>query len=158
MNTPLTLHVEVTEANITEQVIVRAHAELMNERDEDIDLAPGCVIEIPVPSKLELCGKCSGRGKHSLRFGAFSGEALEEARADTEFWSSYTSGALDEACDRCGGTGRVNVPADGLPGWLREAVAEFDEEESLARAEHFSEMRAQYGLEYGPEFGDDGGW
>lgn len=153
MREPLTI-ILAADSAVPEAVAFRA-SEVWDE-DQEKYVPRGVDEPIPVPSKLEICGKCGGRGKHSLRFGAFSGDRLAEAREDEEFWEGYTSGAFDEPCDRCGGTGRVNVPDEQrCSPELLAAIQEYDEEEADYRAERHAEMRAQYGLEWGPEWGDE---
>lgn len=160
MKERLMLMVDVTDDNRNERLVkegINQFVMLHNRDSGDTHITADQVteVEVEVPSHLAICGKCNGKGSHSLRFGAFSGERLAEAREDQEFWESYTSGQLDDSCDRCEGTGRVKVPNDNLPAWLASAIEADDAAEEDSRAERHAEMRAQYGTEWGPEWGDE---
>ena len=52
-----------------------------------------------------ICTVCRGSGGHSNRFGAFSAQEWDEQ--DDEFQTGYMSGAYDENCDTCDGTGKT---------------------------------------------------
>lgn len=98
---------------------------------------------ILVPSVVTICSTCNGEGKHSLHLGAFSGDRLDEARADTDFWDDYTSGRLDKVCDTCDGQGRVRVPdTERLPKALKALITAQDEDDAMGEAERRAERRA----------------
>ena len=106
--------------------------------DEDVSDEEDKVLV--VPTKIEICSHCEGRGGHSKRFGAFSGRRLEEAQEDEEFWQGYMSGHFDERCEVCDGDGRVKVPSENLPAELVTLMRRDDEEDAAYRAE----ARAEY--------------
>jgi hypothetical protein len=86
--------------------------------------------EVKVPSTVQLCDSCGGEGKSSAYLGAFTGQRLEELQLDDDFREDYLAGRYDRPCERCGGHGRIRVPdEDQLTDELRQAIAEWDEEE-----------------------------
>ena len=64
--------------------------------------------EIVLPSKWEICGTCSGNGKHSLRFGAITQED-RYADWDEDSFADYCEGHYDHRCGDCEGEGKVRV-------------------------------------------------
>lgn len=95
---------------------------------------PGCEIngcdspddDEPAPdnSPWIICPTCRGDGKHSLRFGAITQEDRERDW-DPDSWDDYLSGAYDEVCTDCGGTGKVREKAWAA---LEERRAEYRSE------------------------------
>lgn len=113
-------------------------------RDEDDE--PTGSVTVLVTGKIVLCHTCEGRGQHSLHLGAFSGERLEEARADTEWWDDYVAGNFDKKCGTCDGNGRYHEPdPERNPARLLELIHEDDEAEAEIRAEQRAERRMLYG-------------
>lgn len=54
-----------------------------------------------------ICPHCSGDGKHSKRFGAMTQSEFYEAFDDEESRSDYFSGAYDQTCNTCQGSGKI---------------------------------------------------
>lgn len=63
--------------------------------------------ETPVQFKWCICGGCDGSGKSSAYLGAFTRENLDDQ--GDEFCEDYFAGNYDRACDRCEGTGKVQI-------------------------------------------------
>lgn len=64
--------------------------------------------ELELPSKLEVCGRCRGRGVHDHE--AFSnGISMDEFREDPDFYDDYRAGVYDVTCSECGGRNVVPV-------------------------------------------------
>lgn len=105
--------------------------------DEDGNEQGGYVdTAVPIPSKITICGQCSGEGKSSAYLGAFSGRRLQEAREDEEFWDDYMSGAYDRPCETCDGAGRVREPdEDRCSPEVLKAIEEQDADDAMAAAE-----------------------
>lgn len=78
-----------------------------------------------------ICPNCDGEGKHSKRLGSFTQSEFYEAFDDEESREAYFSGAYDETCHTCGGSGKI-----------RE-----DDEEALGRLErdHEANLIAETG-------------
>lgn len=68
-------------------------------------------------SKWIICTLCSGDGHYVNPAIDSHGISAEELADDPEFAEQYMSGAYDEQCRRCGGTGKV-LAAD-MPEILR---------------------------------------
>jgi len=62
-----------------------------------------------LPLKWCICGQCSGEGKSSAYLGAYTADEMD--MAGPEFEEDYFAGNYDRACDRCGGTGKIQVVA-----------------------------------------------
>ena len=52
-----------------------------------------------------ICDYCRGNGGHSRRFGIITSQEMDEY--SDEFRKGYTSGAFDETCQPCDGSGKV---------------------------------------------------
>lgn len=88
-----------------------------------------------------ICATCRGSGGHSNRLGAFSADEWNEH--DEEFQSSYMSGAYDENCDTCDGTGKVlmlneDVLSDEARGYLQDYLEDEYETAAMERAERMA--------------------
>jgi len=98
-------------------------------------------VEVTLPTRWAICSTCSGDGKHSLHHGAFSGQRLEEAQHDEDFWEDYISGQYDKVCDSCEGTGKVReVCEEKLTPEQKQALQEDRDFED----EQYAERRAEY--------------
>lgn len=98
-------------------------------------------VEVKLPTKWAICGTCDGDGGHSIRFGAFSGRRLEEARQDEEFWEAYMSGQFDERCEECQGTGKIRVVSTEK---MTAAQKQAYHEDREFEAECDADSRAEY--------------
>lgn len=56
-------------------------------------------------TKMEVCGRCGGKGVRALHGLALSGEALD----DHDFMEDYMNGKYDTKCDDCHGRNVVEV-------------------------------------------------
>lgn len=85
-----------------------------------------------IPTKLELCPVCEGRGVSSAYLGAYTQDELDEA--GPEFLEDYVNGVYDRACDRCDGLRVVEVPdlARCTPEQIRELEEELEYERTCA--------------------------
>lgn len=107
---------------------------------------------VQLPANWEICSTCRGNGGHSLRFGAIT-EEDRRLNWDDESFQDYMSGAYDETCQTCEGTGKVAVvdrEACAPHPDLAAALAYKDEQERIdaeIEAEHRAEMRYCYGLD-----------
>lgn len=102
--------------------------------------------EVELPTKWAICGTCRGNGQHSLRLGAITQEDREQW-SDDEF-EDYMAGAYDEACDPCGGSGKIKVvDQDQLTPEQRQAWQDATRAEEEYQAEVRAEQRYFYGLE-----------
>ena len=63
--------------------------------------------EIELPTKWRICGTCKGHGKSSAYLGAFTRDDFDQQEPD--FYDQYMAGAYDRACDRCDGSGKIEI-------------------------------------------------
>ena len=68
-------------------------------------MADGELAKEPLTCEWTICNYCRGNGGHSRRFGAFNHEQIEDW--SDEFREGYFSGAFDETCEPCNGSGKV---------------------------------------------------
>ncbi len=66
-------------------------------------------IRLVVPSKVEVCPTCRGKGQHSLAIGAITQEDRERDWSDDEF-QDYMDGFYDRQCETCRGLRVVDEP------------------------------------------------
>lgn len=145
LNEPFTIYLDLNDETKKLPEVKRALA----ARDEDSDEL-GDTLEVEVPTTIVICGQCSGKGTSSLYLGVFSGDRLDEARNDHEFWEDYTSGRLDRPCETCGGTGRMKAVDEAQASKeVLKAIKEEDDDRAYARAEQRAEMGMGYGREEG---------
>lgn len=135
LNEPPLLHVDAEDL-AKAPVLAKYRAKTLDEEDEP---------HLVVPCQIVICSTCSGRGKHSLHLGAFSGDRLAEARADEDFWDDYVSGRLDQSCDACDGQGRLQTPEDSIAPELAALIKEHDDADAEEAAERRAELRYMYG-------------
>jgi RecJ-like exonuclease len=65
-------------------------------------------IEVDLPAKYEVCGRCNGEGKHD--HSAFSnGVSREQFDEDPDFEEAYFRGDYDVVCEECKGRTTVLV-------------------------------------------------
>ena len=64
--------------------------------------------EVALPSKMEVCWVCEGRGKHVNPNIDYNGLS-EESTSDPEFMDNYMSGLYDVTCNTCNGRNVVPV-------------------------------------------------
>lgn len=69
-------------------------------------------LETPLPTKMEVCPRCHGHGKHDHP--AFS-NGITASEWNSDDWDddsreSYFRGDYDVACEECGGNNVVSVP------------------------------------------------
>ena len=112
------------------------HAEIIRQAisDEQIE-------RCSIREEWAICDLCRGSGGHSNRFGAFSADEWNEH--DEEFQSSYLSGAYDENCDDCDGSGKVLILDESeLSDEARDYLHGYLESEYEDYAAHQAELRA----------------
>ena len=68
-------------------------------------MADGELAKEPLTSEWTICEYCRGNGGHSRRFGSYTGEQIDDW--SDEFREGYFSGAFDETCEPCNGSGKV---------------------------------------------------
>lgn len=73
--------------------------------------AETCEIEVELPAKNEVCGRCEGEGKHTNPAIDGNGISQEQFDEDPDFEEAYRSGRYDVTCERCGGK-RVELVVD----------------------------------------------
>jgi hypothetical protein len=112
------------------------HAEIIRQAISDEQIERCSIREDWV-----ICALCRGTGGHSNRFGSFSADEWNEH--DEDFQSSYLSGAYDENCDDCDGTGKVlMLDEDELSDEAREYLHGYLEDEYETAAMYAAERRA----------------
>lgn len=85
--------------------------DLLGYYDEEADLTDeddGCHF-VKLPTKMEVCPGCHGKGIHVNR--AIDGNGLDpnDSDLDEDFWEDYRSGVYDVVCDTCHGKNVVEV-------------------------------------------------
>lgn len=97
--------------------------------------------ELELPSCMEVCGRCRGRGVHDHP--AFSnGISMEEFHDDPDFFDDYRAGVYDVPCEECGGANVVAVVDEqSCDPALLEAYLRHLEEEAAYRREVEAERR-----------------
>jgi len=65
-------------------------------------------VEIPLPSKNEVCGTCQGYGSHDHR-GIIDGALTEDQVRDPDFMEDYQNGNYSVPCEECRGANVVLV-------------------------------------------------
>lgn len=68
-------------------------------------MTDGELTKEPLTCEWTICDYCRGNGGHSRRFGIITSEEMSEY--SDEFRKGYTSGAFDETCQPCDGSGKV---------------------------------------------------
>ena len=63
--------------------------------------------EISLPIKWEICGVCEGSGMSSAYLGAYTWDEMNEA--GEEFIEDYFAGNYDRPCNKCSGSGKVEI-------------------------------------------------
>lgn len=63
----------------------------------------GCDLEIELPAKWEVCGRCNGNGKHVNPAIDGNGLSREDFDEDPDFEESYFRGDYDMKCEECDG-------------------------------------------------------
>jgi len=89
----------------------------------------------------EICDVCGGDGSHVNPAIDCGGISQDDFYDDPDFADSYFSGAFDQQCQTCSGTGKVRVPArgedDSFTGWVdseHEKDVEYAYESARERA------------------------
>ena len=72
---------------------------------------PETDLEVEVPAKFEICGRCEGRGKHVNSAIDGNGLSSQDFDEDPDFREDYFSGNYDVRCEECGGN-RVTLEPD----------------------------------------------
>lgn len=116
----------------------------LNIQTADVEMGDDEDAFVAVPAHWVICSTCRGNGKHSLRFGAITQSDIDRDW-DPDSFHDYMSGAYDEACDPCNGTGKVLVINRDAPmtAAQRAAVAKQDRDDEIDReieAEHRAEI------------------
>jgi hypothetical protein len=93
-------------------------------------------IEVELPAKNEVCGRCGGDGKHTNPAIDGNGISREDFDQDPDFEQAYFSGRYDVTCEECGGN-RVVPVVDAA-----SCRAQGLEKELAAYYEYRREMRA----------------
>lgn len=78
----------------------------MGIRFEQYDDVGNEVEPIFLPSKMEVCGGCGGKGQSSAYLGAFTEDQIAE---DPEFFEDYMASRYDRVCGECNGLRVVEV-------------------------------------------------
>lgn len=100
----------------------------------------GNEVEVALPTRWEVCGRCDGAGAVALPGQSFTSEEMWEM--GEEFLEDYLSGRYDEPCPSCGGRTTVAVvdearlAPDVLASWERQ-----EDERWQMRAEREAERR-----------------
>lgn len=92
-------------------------------------------VEIELPAKYEVCGRCDGEGKHVNPAVDGNGISREDFDQDPDFEEAYRGGLYDVTCERCGGK-RVSLVVD-----VQECKRQGLERELAAYREHRRELR-----------------
>lgn len=97
--------------------------------------------EFTLPSKIEVCGRCGGRGAHDPR-GFSGGFSSDDFAEDPDFSEDYFSGKYDVTCEECRGRNVQLVPdMDRMNEDHKSALMEYYRQESSYRAEQLAERR-----------------
>jgi hypothetical protein len=70
-------------------------------------------LDIAIPARYEVCGRCHGTGKHvnpSIDGHGISGD--DECWDDDDFRENYFGGLYDVTCQQCDGRNVVLIPDD----------------------------------------------
>ena len=112
------------------------HAEVIRQAIADEEIG-----RCPIREEWDICDLCRGSGGHSNRFGAFSADEWNEH--DDEFHANYLSGAYDENCEDCDGTGKVLVLDESeLSDEARQYLYDYLQDEYETAAMYAAERRA----------------
>jgi len=68
-----------------------------------------CEIEVELPAKYEVCGRCDGEGKHTNPAIDGNGISQEQFDEDPDFEEDYRAGRYDVECEECKGRTTVLV-------------------------------------------------
>lgn len=66
-------------------------------------------VEVELPAKYEVCGRCDGEGKHVNPSVDGNGLSREDFDQDPDFREAYFSGVYDVQCEECSGRTTVLV-------------------------------------------------
>jgi RecJ-like exonuclease len=66
-------------------------------------------VEVELPAKYQVCGRCDGEGKHVNPSIDSHGISREEFDEDPDFEEAYFRGDYDVQCEECGGRTTVLV-------------------------------------------------
>lgn len=105
---------------IEKMVLDYINAEEMDALDEQrepkVQMTPikyycddGTEKDVLVPTENLTCGRCRGKGQHSLRIGAITADEWNN-EWDEDSRELYMSGGMDEKCEVCNGHGKVTKP------------------------------------------------
>ena len=70
--------------------------------DWEYDNDDGDTVCVEIPARWEICGTCSGEGKHSRALGAITEEDRDQYWSEDEF-HDYMNGGYDSPCEDCKG-------------------------------------------------------
>ena len=96
-----------------------------------------------VPAKIEVCGRCQGKGTHVNPSIDGNGLTREDFDADPDFEEQYFRGVFDVRCYECKGEKVVKVPdwdamtedqrkrAEDWYRWMAESAAEEEAERRM---------------------------
>lgn len=73
----------------------------------ELDDEDGSTETVKLPSKMEVCPRCDGRGVHDCWEGGMTGDEMAEQGPD--FFEDYMSGTYDTQCTECKGRNVVEV-------------------------------------------------
>lgn len=108
----------------------------------------GAELELAVPFKWAICGRCDGDGTHTNPAIDGHGITADEWNGpdwDDESRETYLSGGYDVSCEVCGGSGKVQEQDyDSLPDEVRELLEEDDRFAAEYEAERAHELRLGY--------------
>lgn len=105
-------------------------------------------VEITVPARMEVCGRCDGHGTHTNPSIDGHGITMDEWRGpewDDESREAYLSGRYDVTCGTCQGTNVVPVPdLRSVSAAVRRQVRAWQRDEAQVRAEARHEAQMGY--------------
>lgn len=79
------------------------------DEDAELDEDDDGIHFVKLPTRMEVCPDCHGKGHHVNRAIDGNGLSYDDPDLDDEFWENYRSGVYDVTCDTCHGRNVVEV-------------------------------------------------
>lgn len=108
----------------------------------------GAELELAVPFKWVICGRCNGNGTHtnpSIDGHGITADEWNGPDWDDESREAYLDGSYDVQCSECNGSGKVQEQDyDSLPDEVRELLEDDDRASAEYALEREHELRLGY--------------